>query len=115
MILSTIAGLEGGEGSRLLFSELINPGEQFSVFRAHGRTHAPVTVPFELIQPGPMPRQVHRLEHLDIDCGAKRVQDQSRETKRRSPPGREQSAPHGPATPRTGQRSQLMMIRSAGG
>lgn len=56
----------------------INPSVEFAERCADARNGTPVTRPFELVEPGPVPSQILRLEYLYVDGSAVGIQHQAR-------------------------------------
>ena len=81
---------------------------------ADGRHHALITRPLEIIEARPVIGKVPRLEDVDGDRRAIRIQDERRVAEARAPTALEQPSVDLAREPSAVQAAQLMVVRAAG-
>src|ERR687898_595575 len=100
--------LSGGHGSG---PQDIDEGVESARGGAHGRRDAPVAGSLELVEAGPVRRQVGRLEDLDLHWGGVRIEDERRVAEAGAPAGVHERPAHMSAEPPACQAVELMMVR----
>ncbi len=93
----------------------VDPGSQFAIGGADLRHDLLVAGAFERVEPGPVIRQLRRLEQVNPDLRPERIERQARGAERRAPAGIRQSAAHRPCQPPPVQSGELMVVDPARG
>src|SRR3954453_2747238 len=83
--------------------------------RGDDRRYPLVARALELLEAGPVHRQIDRLEHLDRHGRALGVQNKCREAVLAPPTCIDERTPNMPAEPTTSESAQLVMVLPAGG